>query len=264
MLVTLFATRSVGAEATTGLVATLRRRAVGWTAERGSRHQPPRPAPITGTRLKNRLKCAKAIGGRVARREAVGLSLSLRGATFARSNDNEKGISTTLAAFAKRKRPSGRSIARGLRLSPFGRLFAAPFGASCDESPRVRPKESRCPKRRGAAAFGVGVRASTTALLSSIRAEGLVREKVPTWWLNCRCPSARRGGVGVCSCLARPNDGSAAFPLSALAWCVAFPQRRLRGLPTPAPDLLVPCSSQKLPLLVPSGAGRGLRCVRLR
>ena len=34
-------------------------------------------------------------------------------------------------------------------------------------------------------------------------------------------------------------------------------------LPTPAPDWFVPCFSQKLPLLVPSGAGRGLRCVRL-
>ena len=31
------------------------------------------------------------------------------------------------------------------------------------------------------------------------------------------------------------------------------------GLPTPAPDWFVPCFSQKLPLLVPSGAGRGLK-----
>ena len=83
-------------------------------------------------------------------------------------------------------------------------------------------------------------------------------------------------------CAARlPNDGSAAFPLSALAWCVAFPQRRLLLFPlaalcyasrfptsslvrpTPAPDLLVPHSSPKLPLRVPSGAGRSSRCVRL-
>ena len=34
-------------------------------------------------------------------------------------------------------------------------------------------------------------------------------------------------------------------------------------LPTPAPDWFVPCFSQKLPLLVPSGAGRSSRCVRL-
>ena len=51
-----------------------------------------------------------------------------------------------------------------------------------------------------------------------------------------------------------------ALPRSPLRrWFVpCLSQRRLRGLPTPAPDLLVPCSSLKLPLLVPSGAGRGL------
>ena len=110
---------------------------------------------------------------------------------------------------------------------------------------------------------------------------GACARKVPTRWLNCallghwRAPSGRprcgrlpslslgsprRGGGAALKCAARlPNDGSAAFPLAALAWCVAFPQRRLRGLPTPAPDWFVPCFSQKLPLLVPSGAGRGLK-----
>ena len=64
-------------------------------------------------------------------------------------------------------------------------------------------------------------------------------------------------------CAARlPNDGSVAFPLSALAWCVAFLQRRLRGLP-PRPakrvclacESLVPC----LPLRL-SGRSRSKVC----
>ena len=70
------------------------------------------------------------------------------------------------------------------------------------------------------------------------------------------CVAPRRGGGAALKCAARlPNDGSAAFPLAALAWCVAFPQRRLRGLPTPAPDWFVPCSSQKLLPLCPIGRG---------
>ena len=48
-------------------------------------------------------------------------------------------------------------------------------------------------------------------------------------------------------------------PLGGVVLCFAFPQRRLRGLPTPAPDWFVPRSSPKLPPLVPSGAGRGLK-----
>ena len=81
-----------------------------------------------------------------------------------------------------------------------------------------------------------------------------------------RLSSARRGGVGVCSCLARPNDGSAAFPLAALAWCVAFPQRRLRGLPTPAPPSACALLASPLCRACPCACrgGRGLRCVRLR
>ena len=154
------------------------------------------------------------------------MSLSLRGATFARSNDNEKGISTTLAAFAKRKRPSGRSIARGLRLSPFGRLFAAPFGASCDESPRVRPNLVVAPK--GAARRCLG---SAFALQQ--------RLYFPL--------SAPRG-----LCEKSPNLG-AEMPLplgaAALALGVAFPQRRLRGLPPPRPIWLCLARPQSCPRL---------------
>ena len=80
---------------------------------------------------------------------------------------------------------------------------------------------------------------------------------VPTWGLNCRCSWARRRrGVEVRGASSQrwlcrvPFGGVGVVPCSF--------QRRLRGLPTPAPDLLVPCSSLKLPLLVPSGAGRGL------
>ena len=84
-----------------------------------------------------------------------------------------------------------------------------------------------------------------------------MREKVPTWWLNCALPlgaaAARRlvvpcssqrwlcrvpfGGVG--SCFAFPNDCPCAF----------HPPRPIGS------SLLV----LKLPLLVPSGAGRGLK-----
>ena len=56
------------------------------------------------------------------------------------------------------------------------------------------------------------------------------------------CVAPRRGGVGVGRCVS-PTAAS--------------------GTPTPAPDLVVPCSSPKLPSLVPSGAGRLLRSFRL-
>ena len=57
------------------------------------------------------------------------------------------------------------------------------------------------------------------------------------------CVAPRRGGVGS---------------------CVRVPPTTPLGLPTPAPDLVVPCFPQKLPLLAPSGAVRGLRWLLVR
>ena len=122
---------------------------------------------------------------------------------------------------------------------------AAPFGASCDESPRIRPYKVVAPK--GAARRRLG---SAFALQQ--------RLYFPL--------SAPRG-----LCEKSPNLG-AEMPLplgaAALALGVAFPQRRLRGLPPPRPIWLClarpSCSSLKLPSLVPSGAGRGLRWLLVR
>ena len=106
----------------------------------------------------------------------------------------------------------------------------------------------RCPFGRG---VWVGVRASTTALLSSIRAEGLVREKVPTWGLKCRCPSARRGWSALVRALPFPTmalprspwrrwlmpclspTAASGTPIGGVVSCFAFPQRARLGLPTP-------------------------------
>ena len=75
---------------------------------------------------------------------------------------------TTLAAFAKRKRPSVGRYFQRQRVSP------APDGASCENHPRIRPYLVVAPS---GAAFWVGVRVSQRLYNHQTRAEGLVREK---------------------------------------------------------------------------------------
>ena len=98
----------------------------------------------------------------------------------------------------------------------------------------LSPYSSQQSRWRGGAAFWACYRAPTTALQPPLPRRGACARKVPTWRLNCRCPSARRRW----RCAFRsPNGGFGDF----------HPRARL----------FVPCSSPKLPLRVPSGAGRG-------
>ena len=93
-------------------------------------------------------------------KDAGGSSLSLLGLRFALSND--RGLA-----------PRRRAIVRA-------------------KSPLVPTKPLA--RRRGV----LGRRSRfTTALQPPNPRRGACARKVPTWRLNCRCPSARRGGVGV-------------------------------------------------------------------
>ena len=140
----------------------------------------------------------------------------------------------------------------------------------------MRAKSPLVPTKPLARRRGVLGRRSrfTTALQPPNPRRGACARKVPTWRLNCRCPSARRGGVGVevrgassqrWLCRVPPVGVGVVrcvSPTAALCYASRFPTSSLVR-PTPAPDLLVPHSSPKLPLRVPSGAGRSSRCVRL-
>ena len=131
---------------------------------------------------------------------------------------------TTLAAFALRKRPSVGRYFQRQRVSPAPpRHFARIVPVFVPRKPLAR--------RRGV--LGRSSR-SPTALQPPLPRRGACAIIVPTWRLNCRCPSARRRW----RCAFRsPNGGFGDF----------HPRARL----------FVPCSSPKLPLRVPSGAGRG-------
>ena len=129
---------------------------IGWRVP--FRRQPPRNAPFP-------MDCGcVAVAGCVSKpSEGVGLRGERvvpfsSGSAFARSNDNEKGISPRRAA---------------------------PEGSLCEKCPQVLPSTSLTLRaRRG----GVWVRVIAFPNASPIplpRAEGRVREKVPTWWLNC-------------------------------------------------------------------------------
>ena len=148
----------------------------------------------------------------------------------------------------------------------------------------MRAKSPLVPTKPLARRRGVLGRRSrfTTALQPPNPRRGACARKVPTWRLNCRCPSARRGGVGVevrgassqrWLCRVPPvgvgvvrcvsPTAALAFPLGGVGvGRSVFPTSSL-GRSTPAPDWFVPCSSPKLPLRVPSGAGRSSRRVRL-
>ena len=142
----------------------------------------------------------------------------------------------------------------------------------------MRAKSPLVPTKPLARRRGVLGRRSrfSTALQPPLPRRGACAIIVPTWRLNCRCPSARRGGVGVGVEVrgASSQRWLCRVPLGGVGVVPCSFQRRLRGLPTPAPDWFVrrpfallglfPLRSnrlipQKLPLLAPSGAVRGLR-----
>ena len=158
MLRTLFATRSVGAEATTGLAANEHFMAV---EESGG--ESPFDADPRATRPTQCEVVEEAVAECVSKpREGVGL----RG---------EWVVPFSSGGYL-------RSFQRQ-RVSP------APDGASCENHPRIRPYLVVAPS---GAAFWACYRAPTTALQPPLPRRGACARKVPTWRLNCRCPSARR------------------------------------------------------------------------
>ena len=200
MLVTLFATRSVDAEATTGLAANGHMMMVGESGE-----EPPFDADPRATRPSQWVAVEEAVAKCVSKpSEGVGL----RGGWVVPFSSG----SGVRVPQRQRKRHQPRR--------------AAPFGASCDESPRIRPYKVVAPK--GAARRRLG---SAFALQQ--------RLYFPL--------SAPRG-----LCEKSPNLG-AEMPLplgaAALALGVAFPQRRLRGLPPPRPIWLCLARPQSCPRL---------------
>ena len=142
---------------------------------------------------------------------AGGSSLSLRGRSIAIPNDRERNADPArLLRLCFAKRPKGRSI------------FAAPFGASCEKCPPIRPYMVVAPK--GAARRRLGLR-NRLANGSAFRFPAPKSECDARPNLGAECPlllgAARL--VGVCGCFAFPNDGSAAFPLAALVRALRFP-----------------------------------------
>ena len=140
---------------------------------------------------------------------------------------------------------------------------AAPDGSSCEKHPRIRPKlvvdPSGAARRRLGLAFAIQKRLCNSASPAP-RGEC---ESGPQSRLNCALPlgAARRRWRLVVPCSSQrwlcrvPLGGVGVVPCSF--------QRRLRGLPTPAPDWFVPCSSQKLLPLCHRARVAVLRCVRL-
>ena len=133
VLVTLFATRSVDAEATTGLAANGHMMMVGESGE-----EPPFDADPRATRPSQWVAVEEAVAKCVSKpREGVGL----RGGWVVPFSSG----SGVRVPQRQRKRHQPRR--------------AAPFGASCDERPRIRPYKVVAPKgaarRRLGSAFAL-------------------------------------------------------------------------------------------------------------
>ena len=145
----------------------------------------------------------------------------------------------------------GRVVLRRSRFTTTEKKTPAPaaprlLGLRAMKVPVFVPTWSLPQKARRGGVWGCVIALQTPLQFRSPAPRGLC-EKSPNSVAEL-CVAPRRGGGAALKCAARlPNDGSAAFPLAALAWCVAFPQRRLRGLPTPAPDWFVLARPQSCP-----------------
>ena len=147
-----------------------------------------------------------------------------------------------------------------------------PKGICARSVPLFVPARSLPLRARRRGVWGC-VRVSPTPLSFLYPRPRASAREVPTRWLNCRCtpasapfgsPSARgylgRGAAALAlKCAVRlPNDGSAAFPLAALALCLARPNG---GSWDSHPRARLGCAFllPKVALALPSGAGRGLK-----
>ena len=128
------------------------------------------------------------------------------------------------------KRQRKKSRPRGLRLSPFGRLFAAPVGALCERSPRIHPNKVVAPTGAARRRLGSLSRFKTPLQFRFSPHRGALREKSPKAGELCVAP--RRGGVG--ACLARPIGGFGDSHRRRLSVLRVSPTIAL-GTPNPAP-----------------------------
>ena len=121
-----------------------------------------------------------------------------------------------------RKRPSGRSIARR----------AAPFGASCDESPRIRPHLVVAPKGAARRRFGFAFALNNGSILplSAPKSECDARPNLGAE-LPLPLGAARRRWRLVVPCSSQ--RWLCRVPIGGVVSCFAFPQRARLGLPTP-------------------------------
>ena len=154
---------------------------------------------------------------------------------------------------------------------------AAPFGASCENRPLVRPFKVVAPKgaarrRLGSAfAFYNGSILPLSAPKSECDARPNLGAECPLllgaarrrWRLVVPCSSQRwlcrvpLGGVGVVPCSSQRR--LLGLPSAALCCALPFPNGGFGDFPPPRPIRSCLARPQKLPLLVPSGAGRGLK-----
>ena len=133
----------------------------------------------------------------------------------------------------------------------------------------MRAKSPLVPTKPLARRRGVLGRRSrfTTALQPPNPRRGACARKVPTWRLNCRCPSARRGGVGVEVRGASSQRWLCRVPIGGVVLCVAFPQRVPLGFPPPRPigsclarPQSCPCSCHRARVAVCGGCSSASLC----
>ena len=182
MLITLFATRSVGAEATTGLAANEHLMAVG---ESGG--ESPFDADPRATRPFHWVAVEEAVAKCVSKprrgeKDAGGSSNSFRGASL-------------------------RSFQR--QSEKFSPRRAAPDGAACEKHPRVRPNLVVAPWGAARRRLGLRYRLSKRLSNSALPRRGACARKVPTRWLNCALPL---GAAALALCFAFPQRVPLGFP----------------------------------------------------